>query len=908
MKPTYLRSFTECVIITLSPPLDINAVRQVAEVETSLLKTKLNIPPARPQMVPRPRLIERLKEGLSYNLILVSAPAGFGKTTLLSEWTRISQPQVRTAWVSLDEGDNDPVRFWDYLIAALQTLQRGYGEKILPWLHSSHLPSTESMLTAMINELSIVKGDFVIVLDDYHLIASQQIHDGITYLLEHLPAQIHLVIATRADPPLPLARLRGKGMMLEIHTDDLRFTQDETASLLKELKTPAFNAKDIVALDERTEGWVVGLKMAALSIRGQKDVPGFIAAFTGSQRYIMDYLMEEVLQRQSVELRDFLTKTSVLRRLTAPLCDVLTGRRDSQDILLNLERDHLFIMPLDETRQWYRYEHLFADLLRHQCEMVYGTEQVTALHLLASQWYEDNDLHDEAIYHTLAARDWERAAKLITKAADELIKRGEWNTLSDWFQAVPEEVLRAHPLAYAHYANILVTGGKLEAAETVLAYLGRMPNLQEGLRGQLTFFRMEIAYRRGDVKRSLELGERALDQLTEEYGATRARILHIMGVFDGVAGRLDKAQSREAEALRTARLIGESWVAATAAGNLCLILLHRGKLRQAVTAGQQAVDLAAQSPAPTGAGAYVGFAQVLYERNELEGAAHNSRLAIKMGELSGYSEELIMPCYYLAQTLLASEDIDGAEEVMEKGDEASRRQSISPLFRAFHAAHRVMFAVQCGDIAAAVDWSNQLSEFPFDDLIYFQHFPARLLIARGDNAAAAEQLRDLYEWAMQADAQGLAIRIRVYQAIAAATQDEAIGFLTQALKMGQPEGFTRTFVDEGSLLAPLLQQAIHSGIESDYARKLLTIIEAEDRQHQIRKGQIPVTPFAASILSEREMEVLRLLAAGLSDRQIATKLVVSLGTAKTHVHRILGKLNATSRTHAVTQARELKII
>lgn len=326
--------------------------KAVAEVEALLLTTKLNIPPARPQMVPRPRLTERLQEGLNYNLILVSAPAGFGKTTLLSEWARHSQPIIWTAWVSLDEGDNDTVRFWDYFIAALKKPKSDIGEKILPWLHSSPPIPTESLLTALINEISSISFELILVLDDYHFIESQQIHDGITYLLEHMPTQMHLAIATRVDPPLALAHFRGRGTMLEIRADDLRLTWEDAASLFKELKTPRLSAKDVAALNGRTEGWVVGLKMAALAMRQQKDIQRFLTTFSGSRLYIMDYLMEEVLRQQTKEVKEFLLRTSVLNRLTAPLCDAVTGRKDSNEMLLLLERAQLFTMPLDESRQW----------------------------------------------------------------------------------------------------------------------------------------------------------------------------------------------------------------------------------------------------------------------------------------------------------------------------------------------------------------------------------------------------------------------------------------------------------------------------------------------------------------------------------------------------------------------------
>jgi LuxR family maltose regulon positive regulatory protein len=870
--------------------------RNEVEVATSLLATKFNIPPIRPQLVTRPRLIERLQEALNYNLILVSAPAGFGKTTLLSEWVHKNQPKIYTTWISLDEGDNDPVRFWDYFISALQVVQPGCGENILPLLHSPQPMSTESILTTLINDLNLIQSDFVLLLDDYHLIKAEAIHTGVTFLLDHMLPRMHLIIATRVEPALPLPRFRGRGTMLEIGADDLRFTPEEATVLLRGLQPPELTADDVDALCERTEGWAVGLKMAALSMRGQKDVPGFIATFTGSQRYVMDYLMEEVLQKQPPEVRDFLMKTSVLERLATPLCDSITGRSDSQDMLLKLESGFGgFLIPLDTVRQWYRYHHLIAELLLHQLESTRSAEEVRQLHQRAIQWYEYHDYPDDAIRHSLKIRDWEGATKLVEKAADGLIKRGEWNTLSAWFQAVPEEVLRTHPVAYAQYANVLTTLGRLEAAEAVLVYLEAIPNLEESLQGQLTFFRMSAAYFRGDIRQTVELAERAVEQLGEENGAMCARALHLMGMFDIMAGRYGEGQSREDEAVRTARRAGESWVAATAAGNLSNIPLFQGRLRQAVTAARSA-------------GAREPLACALYERNELEEAARSAQLGIKKSELSGYAESEIGPHYSLAQVLMANGDVAGAEAEMAKGDETSRGQNISPVFRAIHAANRVIFTIQCGDLAAAVDWGNQLSELPFDALFYLQHVPARLLIARGENTAAADQLRGLYERTVQAEAQGLAIRIRVYQALAAETQDEAVGFLADALRMGEPEGFIRTFVDEGKLLKLLLKKALVQEITPGYTRKLLDIIEVEERGFKTADNKAILIPETPEFLSQRELEVLRLIAEGLTNKQITRKLSVSQNTLKTHIRHVFEKLDAKNRFQAVKRGKELNLI
>ncbi len=875
--------------------------------DTPLLSTKLFVPQPRPGLVARPRLMERMDEALSFALVLVSAPAGFGKTTAVSQWAKQGKAPP-LAWVSLDNGDNDPVRFWDYFIAALTKLKPGIGQAASNMLHSPQPYPTESVLTALINDFAGISGDCAVVLDDYHLISSDAVHEGITFLLDHLPPNMHVIIAARAVPPLPLPRFRGRAVMVELGADDLRFTADETAALLKEMLGFPLSAEEIALLNSKTEGWAVGLKMAALSMRGRQGRAEFLASFTGSQRYVMDYLLEEVLKQQSDDVRDFLLNTSVLDRLCAPLCDAVTGRAGSQNMLAGLESSFGgFLIPLDDSRQWYRYHHLFGDLLRHQLQVTGGTDEVNHRHRLAGAWFEENDLPGDAIRHALAARDWHRVMALIDVQYEATVKRGEWDTLFGWFQTIPDEMLRSDPRLYVQYANVLITRGSLQNAEAMLGYLESIPNIDQNLRGELAFFRMSVAYRRGNLKRTSELGERAVEQLTEEQGAMRARALHILAVLDTTAGRLARAQLREAEALRIAHATGESWIGGTAAGNLGNILWLRGRLSQALESGKQAVELAGQSPGASWPHCMVGI--VLYERNELEEAARSINLAMKWSELSGYAE-LLIPIYYcMAQSLLARGEGAEAENAMAKADEASRHPTVSPLFREWHVANRVMFEVRRGDLTSAEVWGRQLAEYPADiEWILAAYAPARLLIARGEKAAATERLRGLYERAITADERGCAIRIRVYQALATATQDEALVFLADALKMGEPEGFIRTFVDEGRLLAPLLRQAIRSGIEPDYARKLLTIVEAEERQRKTRGGEGKSTTTAAGVLSERETEVLGLMGAGLSDRQIAGKLTVSLSTAKTHVHRILEKLGATSRTGAVSMARERRLL
>lgn len=871
--------------------------------ETPLLITKLNVPPARPSLVSRQRLIERLQAGLSCNLILVSAPAGFGKTTILSEWTRCSQPQIAAAWLSIDEGDNDPVRFWDYFVAALKTLQPDVGDRALALFHSPQPLPIESVLMTLINDITAIPGDVTFVLDDYHFVKTPQIHAGITFLLDHLPPRMHLVIATRADPPLPLAHFRGRGVMLEIGADDLRFTLDEAASLLKELEGPELPADDVSALNERTEGWVVGLKMAALSLRRQQDIPGFIAAFTGSQRYIMDYLIEEVLQQQSKEVQDFLLKTSVLGRLTAPLCDALTGRTDSRDMLPNLERANLFIVPLDESREWYRYEHLFAELLCHQLETASGTGVVAELHQQASQWYQDNGFLYDAVNHALATRDWERAMSLIYDVSEQQKKTGEMATLLNWLQVVPEEALKTHSKLYLNYGVALLFTSQLDAAEAILSYLEPVAVEDTRMLGNITACQAIIASFRRDIPRTIELSKKALPLLSPADLDIRSSLNLNLAKIQWEMGLFKEAEPLLREAYEIGRQIGNHWIAQIALAYLSGITEMRGRLHQAVEMCQQAIGLAEQSPAAAVPHFFLG--DILYELNELQSSVSHLEKALELNRLWGNPgiQETIYFC--LMRTRLAQGDEAGALEAMEKIDELVTADS-SPLARAYQAGFHLPLVLAQNDLAQAAFWGNRVSEYGDMVPFYLRRFLGPMLVARGQKDAVPAQIRDFYESVqteyLSSEWQYWLITSRIHQALSAPTPEEALTFLAEALNLAQPEGYIRVFVDEGRLLVPLLRKALSQGIIPEYTGKLLTIIEVEKR----REGTL--SPRTSGLLSERELEVLRLLAAGASNRQIAQKLIVSLSTAKTHVHNILEKLNAENRAQAVARGRELKLL
>ena len=582
--------------------------------------------------MPRPRLLERLEEGLSYDLILVSAPAGFGKTTLVGEWARAERPQVHTCWLSLDEGDRDPVRFFEYLILALQRFQPALGEKVFAALRLPQPPPARSVLTALMNELVGLSEDLVLVLDDFQFVTSADVHEAVSYLLEHLLPRLHLLLATRADPPLPLARLRGRGQLLEIGADDLRFTSEETAELIRELRGAPLTAGQVETLTQRTEGWAVGLKMAALSMGEEKDVSAFVDSFTGSQRYVTDYLIEEVLEQQPAEVKDFLLRTSVLERLTAPLCDAVSGRTDSDTLLPALERANLLLVPLDESRQWYRYEHLFSDLLRHQLTRAAGEEAVADLHRRASAWHKTHGFPGEAIDHALVARDWEGAADLLAEVAWRYANAGEITTLGAWLEALPEEVLLTRPALCCMHIFPLMLTGRLDEAE---AFADRMESAwgEDPIQyARITACRSELAGFRGDVARSIELAQKALPLLPAS-DEVRGGLSMSLGLMYWGLGRFEQAEPLLWDGYRVATQAGDLHTAITSLVILAYMARSRGNLSHSVELGEQALGLASGSPVSVGA--HLALAWILYERNELESALTHTTMGLDLNRLLG---------------------------------------------------------------------------------------------------------------------------------------------------------------------------------------------------------------------------------------------------------------------------------
>jgi len=912
-----------------------------AQPRIPLLATKLYTPPARPGLVVRPRLLRRLDQGLGSRLILVSAPAGFGKTTLVSEW--LQRADRRFAWLSLDEGDNAPARFLAYLIAALRTVQADVGQVARTMLQSPQSPPMESILTVLVNEIATALGDdpllpgagFALVLDDYHLLSARSMHDAVTFLLEHLPPQMQLVILTRADPPLPLARLRVRNQLTEIRAHHLRFTLDEAMLFLNQVMGLELSAEDIAALETRTEGWIAGLQMAALSLRDVANPHAFVAAFRGDDRYIADYLLEEVLQRQPLEVQQFLMQTSILDRLGAPLCDAITDRRDSQAVLDTIERANLFLIPLDNRREWFRYHSLFASLLRRRLLDHAGPDSVQQLERRAWKWYAENGLVLDAVDYALACGDYDPAAALIEQLGQQLFLGNELNTLLRWCGMLPDQVVATHlrlnvmaawaahatghPQQCERFVQMIEEG----AGITVEDFLGLVPTpqgitaLQKSALIEGAVICSRLAVDRFDLERTFSLGERVLPYLTRErdeepFVHSPPSILHnpqifILGLAHRYRGDLPTAAQYMSEAEQEARPNEVIHIVALSLGHLGEVQTLRGCLHQAEETFQRALRFAQSYlphlPAFFGM-ASVGLGNLAYEWNDLVAAGDHLNAGLELGRLWN-SWECLLPGYVgLARLHHARGEweeacaaLDGLLDLPEHN-----AQIVQPTVEAW----RALFALRQGDIAAATRWARTFDPQARDQLrLRWEQnglVQARLWLAQGKAAEARQLLDRLLADAEKGDRKGRIIEILNLQALVLETQhqrDAALQVLLRALVLAEPEGYIRVFLDEGTPLVELLRQAGSRGIAPQYVSKLLS--EFDGIPGTAPTSQQPLV----EPLTERELEVLRVLASGRSNQEIADELVIAVGTVKKHLNNIFGKLSVTSRTECVVRAQEL---
>jgi LuxR family maltose regulon positive regulatory protein len=912
---------------------------EAAESGQVLLATKLHVPRAQPGFVPRARLVEALDEGLARGLVLVCAPAGSGKTALLADWAR--RRQRPAAWLSLDAGDNDPARFWRHAAAALDLARPGIAERAGALLGPPAPPSFEGVVTALINELAAQPGadEVLLVLDDYHLIDSQPVHASLTLLVEQRPPDLRLVLASRSDPPLPLARLRARGQLAELRAADLPFTRDEAADLLREAAGPGLPDSAVTALVERTEGWAAGLQLAALSLRGHADVAGFVATFSGSHRFVLDYLTEEVLGRQREQVRRFLLETSVLERLSGPLCDAVTGRADGQAMLEAIERAGLFLVPLDEVRGWWRYHHLFAELLRaHLQQQEPG--RVPALHRNAATWHEQHGLTDDAVRHAVAAGELSWAARLIERHFDALFYlRGEGATLQRWLSALPADLIRSRPRLLLAQAALADAGGRMEevdglldaaehasadgAGEPLEPSAGTAASLLVNVPATTAVFRAYLAELRGDADGTAAFASRAQASIAEGERMLAFITQGHLAIAEWFRGRLVEAERAFGSAITGWRAVGLPTLIAWGSHHLGQVQRAEGRLAAALGTYQQALEINAPPgrPATPAAGvAHVGLAEVAYQRGELDAALRHLTDGIALCRQFTFTPPLASGLATLAWIRQASGDAGGALEAMAEAERAAPRPAVAGLLNPVPAQHARLLLAQ-GDVAAATRWAHERGLAADHDPGYPEE-PAYLVLARvllgqdrPDQALAL--LERMHAVAVAQGRAGSVIEIQALRALAlAGSGDEAgaLATLAGALARASAEGYVRVFADEGAPMAALLGR-LNTARDDTVARAvpagyLARLLRAFDRTRLAP----PAGPAAAAApglpepLTARELDVLRLLAAGRSNQRIAHELVVTLDTVKKHVSHVLGKLGAENRTEAVTRARQLGLI
>ena len=909
-----------------------------------LIETKLFRPSPRQGMVARPRLQERLDRSLGAKLMLVSAPAGFGKSTMLVEWLAAAESRagstVRGAWLSLDAADNDPARFWRYVVAAIRTAVPGVGEDALTLLDEARPPPVEAALTTLVNELAATEVECVLLLDDYHVVDAPAIHEGMAFLLAHQPDRLHLVLATRSDPPLPLPRLRARGDLVEVRAADLRFTTAEAASYLNETMGLDLGRADVQALEGRTEGWIAALQLAALSMTGREDVSIFIAGFTGDDRYVVDYLVEEVLQRLPEDTRDFLLRTSVLDRMNGALCNALTGRADGRGVLEALERDNLFVVPLDDRRHWYRYHHLFADVLRGRL-LDEQPALAQELHTTAATWHEQEGDIAESIRHFLLGADFMGAAELVETLLAAFRRDRREATMRDWLEVLPLEVMEARPVLGNALAGARMSTGEfdgvdelLDATEAWLESGARRPGPStrgagvddeeyRRLPADLAVHRAALALVRGDVERTHDFALRALD-LVGEGGdhLTRGAAFALRGLAAWSSGDLATAHASYAACLVEFELIDHVSDVLGCSITLADIEVVQGRLRAAARTYRSALALADRHQTPVLRGRadmHVGLAARHREADDLAAARLELARSRELGEQAGLLQDAYRWRLVMAGVREAEGDVEAAIDLL---DEAERLYvgDFSPPVRPVPAVRARTWA-RHGYVDAALDWADQVGLTLDDPLTYLREYEhltlARALAAahvrRGDSTDLAEVVTFLGRMlaaATDGGRQGSVVEIQVTRALVlqqVGDEESALAVLDAALEVAEPEGYVRTFVDEGPPMATLLAAAERRA-PSAYVSRLRSALGSTSAARP-SSGRTPSRHEGpVDALSSRERDVLRLLGSELSGPEIARELVVSLNTVRTHTKNVYMKLGVSSRRSAVVRGKELDLI
>jgi len=917
---------------------------------STLLATKLHRPRPTSSLVARPRLTERLDAGLrnGHRLILVVAPAGYGKTTLVTDW--LGKTPIPSAWLSLDEADNDPLRFFTYVVAALQ---KTLGPKLAqPLLEAFPMmpQSPEAFVLPLINDLTAVDRPILLALDDYHVITAGPVQEAMVFLLRRAPPNLHLVVLTRADPPFPLPRLRVRERMTEIRERDLRFTPEEMTAFLNSLHRLNLAAEQITALELRTEGWAAGVQLAALSLQGYsaERAVQFISAFSGSHRYIVDYLFDEVLSRQPDEVREFLLQTSILDRMCAPLCDaivswgateqgsagdlketalptpqhpggVLHHRPPAHEILETLECSNLFLVPLDDERHWYRYHHLFIDVLRQMHKSALQPDQIAGLHGRACDWYRQNGFVAEAVHHALLAGHHERAAEILEENAWSMVLHAEFATLKKWIQALPADLLSRHPWLCINYAWAVMFG-EPEEAEAQLAAVEQhlqagdtcQAPLQGEMQGHIAAIRAWIACLRGDLDRAVVLSHQALELWPQMEAAVRSGLIAILGVGCRTQNDLAGAARSFAESVELAQCSGNVMLEVVGHTSLGRVSEMMGRLHEAEAIYREGLDRAILHKSPTAGQAYRFLANVYREWNDLASARLLAEKSIEPSRMWGHANPLVEGLLTLARIHQAQNDIPETDRALTEVSRVIQGHLLEATTIQWIGAIRARLWLAQGKLDDARRWAEARGlsverELDLENEVEYLSL-VRILLAEGRVDEAMRLLSRLQSAAESTGRHGSLIQVLVLRAVAFDMQGDlqsALVVLQRALTLGQPEGYMRVFLDEGKPMEALLRTATTRWRDRDllaYARKLLAAFGGESVPPAAGEAPQP------GILSERELEVLHLMAAGCSNREIANELVMAIGTAKRHCANIFDKLDVRNRTEAVTKARQLGLL
>lgn len=870
-----------------------------------ILATKLHIPPPRPQLVNRQRLLNRLSQAFHGKLTLASAPAGFGKTTLITAWLATSERPA--AWLSLDDDDSDPTRFLTYFLAALQTIQPEIGASLVPLLQSPQPPAPKLFLTPLLNEIATQLEPFLFVLDDYHVLDDPAIHEAVAFLLDHLPPQMHLVMTTREDPPLPLARLRVRGQLTELRAADLRFTVEEAADFLNQGMGLSLSTEQIATLEERTEGWIAGLQLAALSIKGgrQQETAEFVQSFTGSHRFVLDYLVEEVLNQQPAQIQAFLLQTALLPRLCGPLCEAVVAGKNTagQETLERLEQANLFLVPLDNERRWYRYHHLFTDLLKQRLRQTVTAEQLTQLHQRASLWFEGEGLLLEAFQQAAEAGDLERAERLWQGNGMPLHYLGIVTPMLNWLATLSAEVLNKRPSLWVLYASVLAMAGQnskvepiLQTAESCLQTAERTAKNRD-LIGQIAALRARLATPSYDSETILTQSQRALTYLDPDNLPIRTTVIRTMGAAYQYQGNDTAAREAYLEAIELSEATGNTFVNILASTGLGVVQELQLQYRLAAENYERVLTLAGKPPLPAACAAYLGLARLAYEWDDLQTAEQYGQQAF---QLSHHYDNIALAAIcdlLLVKVRLAAGDFPEATRLLSRAEQFLRHNDFSDRLPQV-ATVQVQLLLAQGKIDAAAHLTEQY-QLPLSRV--------RVLLAQEEGRAAVKTLTSISQESEEAESAEQQLQVLIVSALAyraAGEMDKAADFLQNALERTEPERFIRTYVDEGERLKGMLLTMRPVALaQQTYLSILLDAFGELSPPQPLLPNQKLVEP-----LTERELEVLHLLAEGLSNREIGQRLYLSLSTIKGHNSNIYGKLQVSRRTEAIVRARELGLL